>query len=78
MPSRRRPISLDAAISNILFTLLFLTVGAWLIWDGMSVPLVTYGFASDYWEHTAALTEWMRNFTAPTNPHVVSDDLISE
>jgi hypothetical protein len=77
MPGRRRPISLDAALSNALFVLLFLTAGFALIWDGLSVPLVTYAAFTDYWEHTATLTEWMRDLWQPENPHVASADLSS-
>ena len=77
MPSRRRPLLLDAAIANTLFYGLFLAGGFLLIRDGLSIPLVTFAAFTDYWEHTAALTEWMRNLAAPANPHVVSDDLSS-
>jgi len=52
-------------------------IGAWLIWDTQPIPLVTYAAFTDYWEHTAALTEWLRNFSAPTNPHVASPELSS-
>jgi hypothetical protein len=77
MPSRNRPLSLDGAISNTLFFGLFLAGAILLVRDGLSVPLVSYAAFTDYWEHTAALTEWMRNLSAPTNPHVVSADLSS-
>lgn len=45
-------------------------LAVWLVWDAISFRLVTYSPQSDYWEHTAALTEWSRNITDPANPHV--------
>jgi len=69
--------SAEVALPTGLFLSLSLMVGIWLIWDGLSVPLVTYAAYGDYWEHTAALTEWARNLAAPGNPHVVSADLSS-
>lgn len=56
--------------ARISFWLLASAVGAWLLWDSASYRLVTYSLWADYWEHTATLTEWMRNLTAPGNPHL--------
>ncbi len=77
MPTRSRSGALESILPASLLVLLALGIGIWLVWDGLAVPLVTYGAYPDYWEHTAVLTEWMRNFAAPTNPHVVSTDLSS-
>jgi len=53
-----------------VFSALATGVGIWLLWDSASLRLVTYSLWADYWEHTAALTEWMRDLLAPGNPHV--------
>jgi hypothetical protein len=45
-------------------------IGAWLCWDSAVYRLITYSLWADYWEHAAALTEWMRNLGAPGNPHL--------
>ncbi len=50
-------------------------IGLWLCWDAFVFQLVTYSPYADYWEHSALLTEWLRNFPDPINPHVLSDDL---
>ena len=50
-------------------------IGAWLFWDAFVFQLVTYSPYADYWEHTELFTEWLRNFSSPMNPHVLSADL---
>jgi len=42
------------------------------MWDSVAYRLVTYALYADYWEHSAALTEWLRNLSAPANPHVAT------
>jgi hypothetical protein len=49
-------------------------IGVWLLWDAVGFRLVTYSLWADYWEHSAALTEWMRNLAAPGNPHLAGGD----
>lgn len=58
-----------------IYWLLTLVVGLWLLWDAVFFRLGSFPMASDYWEHSATLTEWLRNLGSPTNPHVASDDL---
>jgi hypothetical protein len=48
--------------------------GIWIAWDALAFRLVTYSLWADYWEHSAALTEWMRNLAEPGNPHLASGD----
>lgn len=59
-----------ARMAHLSFVILSLTIGLWLGWDSWSYRLVTYSMWADYWEHTAALTEWMRNLLNPGNPHL--------
>ncbi len=63
-------LSADAA-----YTILAVSIGFWLCWDALVFQLVTYSPYADYWEHTALLTEWLRNFSDPSNPHVLDDSL---
>jgi hypothetical protein len=77
MRLRKRSSISDAVLPAGLFICLAVFIGAWLIWDTQPIPLVTYAVFTGYWEHTAALTEWLRNFSAPTNPHVASAELSS-
>ncbi|MEC9375144.1 MAG: hypothetical protein VYA80_02090 [Pseudomonadota bacterium] len=56
------------------FFLIASIIGAWLIWDAFTHPLVTYSLWADYWEHSAALTEWMRDILNPGNPHLSGED----
>ena len=77
MPARKSSPKSESALPNFLLACLVVVTGIWLIWDGLSAPLVTFGAHADYWEHSAALTEWLRNFFAPTNPHVASAELSS-
>jgi hypothetical protein len=65
--------SVDALRANALYVLLASIFGVWLIWDAAFYHLVTYAAWGDYWEHTAVFTEWLGNFSNPSNPHV--DDL---
>ena len=48
-------------------------IGLWVIADAAWLRLVTYSLFADYWEHTAALTEWMRDIASPGNPHLADD-----
>jgi hypothetical protein len=59
-----------ARIPHLSFAILSLAIGLWLGWDSWSYRLVTYSMWADYWEHSAALTEWMRNLLNPGNPHL--------
>lgn len=52
------------------FLFLATLVGAWIVWDSAVYRLITYSMWADYWEHTATLTEWMRNLMQPGNPHL--------
>ena len=63
----------DIAIPRNVFLVLATLVGAWLLWDSVVYRLVTYSMWADYWEHTGALTEWLRNPLNPGNPHVADD-----
>jgi hypothetical protein len=49
-------------------------IGVWITWDALSFRLVTYSLWADYWEHSATLTEWMRNLADPGNPHLAGGD----
>ncbi len=55
---------------RIAYLLVAIAIGVWLSWDSAIYRLVTYSLWADYWEHSAALTEWMRNLTSPGNPHL--------
>ena len=57
-------------LARTVFLLLATLLGGWLVWDAAAYRLVTYSLFADYWEHTAALTEWMRDLWAPGNPHL--------
>ncbi|MDG1462410.1 MAG: hypothetical protein P8R04_02480, partial [Gammaproteobacteria bacterium] len=63
-------ISADTA-----YAILAGTIGIWLCWDALVFQLVTYSPYADYWEHTALLTEWLRNPSNPSNPHVLDSSL---
>ena len=56
--------------ANIAFFLITVPLGLWLVWDALSFRLVTYSLWADYWEHSATLTEWMRDLVNPGNPHL--------
>jgi hypothetical protein len=73
--NNRHAVDADAIFAATLFVAVALFFGIWLTWDATFHRLVTYSLWADYWEHTAALTEWMRNFSAPANPHVLDDSL---
>jgi hypothetical protein len=47
-------------------------IGAWLVWDAAAYRLVTYSMWADYWEHSAALKQWLANLVDPGNPHLES------
>ncbi len=49
-------------------------IGIWLTWYALSYRLVPSALWADYWESSAALTEWMRNLTDPGNPHLAGGD----
>lgn len=53
-----------------LYWLVAGATGLWLAWESLFFGLVTYSFYADYWEHTALLTEWLRDIGNPQNPHV--------
>lgn len=59
-----------AVLSNFCYLALCAAVGGWLLWDAMSMRVVTLAPGADYWEHTALLTEWLENFSRPGNPQV--------
>ena len=65
--------SVDTLRANTLYVLLASVFGVWLVWDAVFYGLVTYAPWSDYWEHAAVFSEWLGNFSNPSNPHV--DDL---
>jgi hypothetical protein len=62
--------SLAALRATTLYVILTSIFGLWLAYDAAFVRLVTYAPWADYWEHTALFTEWVGNFSAPSNPHV--------
>ena len=64
-------------MSNVLYCVVCLCVGGWLAWDATSFGLVTFSPWADYWEHTAVLSEWLHNFSDPSNPHVNDPSLSS-
>ena len=62
----------DITIPRNVFLVLAGITGLWLLWDSLAYRLVTYALYADYWEHSAALTEWLRSLTDPGNPHVAT------
>ena len=60
----------DAVFAAALFIAISLFFGIWLVWDATFFRLATYSQWADYWEHSALLTEWLRDFASPGNPHV--------
>jgi len=60
----------DIVIPRNVFLVLATLVGLWLAWDSAFYRLVTYSMFADYWEHSGAITEWLRNPFNPGNPHV--------
>ena len=64
--------TLRATTAYVILTSIF---GLWLAYDAAFVRLVTYAPWADYWEHTALFTEWMANFSGPSNPHVADPSL---
>jgi hypothetical protein len=58
---------------RIVFLTVAAAIGVWVLWDSAVYRLVTYSLWADYWEHSAALTEWMRDLANPGNPHLPDD-----
>ena len=69
--------SVESIRANTLYVLIVAAFGAWLAWDAAIYRLVLYAPYSDYWEHTAVLTEWLRNFSYPTDPLIDDPGLSS-
>lgn len=65
----------DTVFATTLYVAIALFFGIWLVWDATFFRLVTYSLWADYWEHSALLTEWLRDFANPANPHVADDSL---
>ena len=65
----------EVFFSGTLFFAIASLFGVWLAWDAVFFQLVTYSPWADYWEHTAAFTEWLRNFSSPANPHAADPSL---
>ena len=65
----------DAVFAATLFIAVALFFGIWLVWDATFFRLVTYSQWADYWEYSALLKEWLRDFSSPGNPHVPDPSL---
>jgi hypothetical protein len=65
----------NTVFSGALFLATAMIFGIWIVWDATFYRLVTYSPWADYWEHTATLTEWLRNFASPGNPHAADPSL---
>lgn len=45
----------------------------WLGWTVFSYPVFTQSLNNDFWEHSAAIREWMADLWHPKNPHLATD-----
>lgn len=42
-------------------------------WSYMVYPIFTHSLNNDFWEHSAAIREWMKDLWHPKNPHLATD-----
>jgi hypothetical protein len=73
--NNRRTGGNEDFFSDTVFFVTALFFGIWILWDATFFRLVTYTPWADYWEHTAAFTEWLENFAMPGNPHAADPSL---
>jgi len=66
----QQEMTANDVFANALFIALAVAFGTWVLWDAAFYRLVTFFTYAGYWEHTAVLSEWLNNFSAPGNPHV--------
>lgn len=66
----RQTSSANDIFANVLYVVLAVAVGTWLIWDAAFFRLASFVPTTDYWEYTAVFAEWLQNISGPGNPHV--------
>ena len=56
-----------------LYLTLAIPVWLFLSWAAFDFQTSLYIFRNDYWEHSATLNAWLKDFLHPGNPHLATD-----
>ena len=70
----RNPLVKNINISS-KWAYLFISIPilAAISWSVLNHPLYASYYASDFWEHSALIREWIKNLWHPGNPHLAID-----